>query len=174
MKVHKPGKPSYHYYVSTAVTTGRRDKAGAVTRISAPLIEEIVAKRLGQLRVIETMSITPDWTTVRDVIDRVEIGSETVTILLDEERLAIAARDLSPEHRVAVERLGRRGDQPMTEISVRLVRRGGTMVGRTKWVAGRIVHEDRSTPHHGSGPRRSLETSSTRWRGGEFESDRRR
>ncbi|WP_395650441.1 recombinase family protein [Brevundimonas sp.] len=128
VKVQKPNKPSYHYYVSTAVTTGRLDRAGAVSRISAPLIEDIVARRLGDLRVIDSRALTPDWTLVRDVIDRVEIDSEKVTIIFDQERLDIATRDLKPEHRVAVERLSRRSDQPTTEISVRLMRRGGTMV----------------------------------------------
>ncbi len=72
--------------------------------------------------------MTPDWKIARDVIERIEVKSESVTILFDPERLAVALRDLKPEHRIGIERLDRRGDQPMTEIKVRLVRRGGTMV----------------------------------------------
>jgi hypothetical protein len=128
VKAARPNKPSYHYYVSTAVTTGRRDKAGAVSRISAPLLEDIVAQRLGELRIIDTSRVTPDWAIARDVVERVEVGAEAVIIIFDEERLQVAARDLKPENRVGIDRLERRGDQPMTEIQVRLVRRGGTMV----------------------------------------------
>ncbi|ADL01307.1 recombinase family protein [Brevundimonas subvibrioides] len=128
VKAAKPNKPTYHYYVSTAVTTGRPDQAGAVSRISAPLLEDIVAQRLGELRIIDTSPVSPDWAIARDVIDRVEVGAEAVTIVFDEERLQIAARDLKPENRVGIDSLERRGDLPMTEIKVRLVRRGGTMV----------------------------------------------
>lgn len=42
--------------------------------------------------------------------------------------MQIAARDLKLENRVGIDRLARRGDLPITEIKVRLVRRGGTMV----------------------------------------------
>ncbi|KPF79846.1 hypothetical protein IP78_08835 [Brevundimonas sp. AAP58] len=128
VKATKPNKPSYHYYVSTALTTGRPDKAGAVSRVSAPLLEDLVARRLGELRIIDSASVTPDWTTVRDVIERIEVAADAVIIRFDEERLKIAARDLIPESRVGIDRLERRGDVPMTEIKVRLVRRGGTMV----------------------------------------------
>jgi len=128
VKVQKPNKPSYHYYVSTAVTTGRQDKAGAVSRISAPLIEDIIVKRLCNLRIIDARAVTPDWGTARDVIERVEVGVETVTLVFDEQRLQAASRDLRPEHRVGIERLERRDDRPMTEVAVRLIRRGGTMV----------------------------------------------
>jgi site-specific DNA recombinase len=128
VKATKPNKPSYHYYVSTALTTGRPDKAGAVSRISAPLLEDIVVRRLGELRIIDSALVTPDWTTARDVIDRVEVAADAVIIRFDEERLKISARDLIPESRVGIDRLERRGDVPMTEIKVRLVRRGGTMV----------------------------------------------
>jgi DNA invertase Pin-like site-specific DNA recombinase len=127
VKAVRPNKPSYHYYVSTAVTTGRPDKAGAVSRISAPLLEDIVAQRLGELRIIDTSRVTPDWAIARDVVERVEVGAEAVIIIFDEERLQVAARDLKPENRVGIDRLERRGDLPMTEIRVRLVRRGGTM-----------------------------------------------
>jgi hypothetical protein len=128
VKATKPNKPSYHYYVSTALTTGRPDKAGAVSRISAPLLEGIVARRLGELRIIDSASVTPNWTTARDVIERIEVVADAVIIRFDQERLKIAARDLIPESRVGIDRLERHGDVPMTEIKVRLVRRGGTMV----------------------------------------------
>ena len=128
VQVRKPNKPSYHYYVSTAVTTGRPDRGGAVTRVSAPLIEGLVAGRLGELGIINAASVTPDWATGRDVIERVEISADAVTVLFDDERLQLAVRDLSPQYRVGIDRLDRHGDTPATEIQVRLMRRGGTMV----------------------------------------------
>jgi len=128
VKVQKLNKPSYHYYVSTALTTGRPKTAGAVSRIAAPLIEDIVARRLGELRVIDTQAVVPDWTTARDVIDRIEVLSEKVTVIFNETRLQATTSQLTPEHRVRIDRLDRRGDVPVVEIDVRLIRRGGTMV----------------------------------------------
>lgn len=128
VKVPKPNAVTYHYYVSTVVTTGRARLAGAVPRLAAPLIEEIIAKRMSELNLINDQSITPDWTTIRDVIERIEVGSDTITILFDEERLQVAARDLKAEVRVPIDRLMQRGGSPMSEIKVRLLRKGGTMV----------------------------------------------
>ncbi|RYG88505.1 MAG: recombinase family protein [Alphaproteobacteria bacterium] len=128
IKVAKPNKPTYHYYVSTAVTTGRPNDAGAVSRVSAPLIEETVARRLGELHIIDADPVKPDWTVARDVIERIELEVASVVIVFDDEQLQIATRDLPPEKRMGLDRMVRRGAAPMTEIAIRLVRRGGTMM----------------------------------------------
>lgn len=68
----------YRFYVSTALR-GRRHKAGSVTRISAPKIEDLVASAVRDQ--IEQDDITRE--TLIDTIRRVVVSSERIQITYD-------------------------------------------------------------------------------------------
>jgi DNA invertase Pin-like site-specific DNA recombinase len=118
-------KPAYRYYASTAVQRGDPAKAGAVPRVSAPLIEELIIERLSALKLTAAAGTAPDWDGVRDLIHRVEIVADGLIVELDEPALDRATRDLPAASRPALERLERHGEKPALIIKARMVLRRG-------------------------------------------------
>ncbi|MBX9616619.1 MAG: recombinase family protein, partial [Caulobacteraceae bacterium] len=128
LKAVKAGKPTYHYYVSSPLQIGRRDNVGSLPRISAPLIEELVVQHLHKLKLCTPIDEAPDWLAVRNLIDRVEVTSEALTLQFDEVMLEQAIRDFSTQDRIAIDRFERRGTAPILTLPVRMVKRGGARV----------------------------------------------
>ena len=128
LKAAKAGKPIYHYYVSSPLQVGRRDGVGSLPRISAPLIEELIVQRLHELKLCASIDETPDWLAVRNLIDRVEVASDAITIQFDEAMLDLAIRDFTTQDRIAIDRFERRGTAPILVLPVRVVKRGGAKV----------------------------------------------
>ena len=77
LKATKSGKPIYRYYISSPLQVGRREGVGSLPRISAPLIEELIAQRLQELKLCAAIDASPDWLAIRNLIDRVEVTSES-------------------------------------------------------------------------------------------------
>jgi DNA invertase Pin-like site-specific DNA recombinase len=121
-------KPTYRYYASTAVQLGDPAKAGAVPRVSAPVIEDLIVERLRELRIPAAVGRAPDWDGVRDLIHRVEVVADGINIELDQPALERAGRDLPVAHRPAFDRLDRSGERPSLIIKARLVLRGGSRI----------------------------------------------
>lgn len=71
---------TYRYYVSQAVQTGVRQRAGSCPRASAPIVEELVLDRLVRLGLAERG--ISDWTEARAAIDRVEVSDRGVRLTL--------------------------------------------------------------------------------------------
>lgn len=128
LKAAKAGKPTYHYYVSSPLQAGRRDGVGSLPRISAPVIEEIIAQRLHELKLCPQVDAYPDWLAIRNLIDRVEVTSEAITLQFDETTLGQAIRDFSAQDRIAIDRFERRGAAAILTLPVRMVKRGGARV----------------------------------------------
>ena len=128
LKATRLGKPIYRYYISSPLQVGRRGGVGSLPRISAPLIEELIAQRLQELKLCTAIDASPDWLAIRNLIDRIEVMSEGVTIQLDEAMLEQAIRDFTTPDRIAIDRFERRGTAPIVTIPVRMVRRGGAKV----------------------------------------------
>src|SRR5690606_28611626 len=99
---------TYRYYVSTAIQSGAPERAGTCPRVSAPIVEQAVADHLQNLGLCRPSDLAPDWPRVRDLVDRVEIGVEALTVVLDAERLDLIARDLQGRERLVLEQLERR------------------------------------------------------------------
>lgn len=121
-------KPAYRYYASTAVQLGDPARAGAVPRVSAPLIEDLIVERLRQLRIPATSGPAPDWDGIRDLIHRINVVADGMVLELDEPALERATRDLPPAGRLALERLKQRGERPTLIIKARMVLRGGSRI----------------------------------------------
>lgn len=128
LEAARPGKTTYRYYVSSPIQAGRRQNLGAVTRISAHIVEEIVANRLHELKLCIQTEASPDWSAIRNLIDRVEVTSDAVTLQFDEAMLERASRNLGPQDRISIDRLERRGSDRILTIPVRVVKRGGAKV----------------------------------------------
>lgn len=128
MKVAAAGKPIYRYYVSSPLQIGRREGVGSLPRISANLIEELIVQRLNELKLCAPIDAAPDWLAIRNLIDRVEVTSEAVTVQFDEAMLEQTVRDFSTQYRIAIDRFERRGTVPILTIPVRIVKRGGAKV----------------------------------------------
>lgn len=83
----RPKGRRYRYYISQAVLQGNKHDAGSVARISAPLIEDIVARRTKHLLPVvkdlwnESPQVQPAKS-LRDLIERVVVGSTKVEIFL--------------------------------------------------------------------------------------------
>jgi len=127
-KAARPGKTPYRYYVSSPIQVGRRQNLGAVSRISAPIVEEIVATRLHELKLCIEVEASPDWSAIRNLIDRVEVTSDGVTLQFDEAMLERASRDLGPQDRIPIDQPERRGPNRILTIPVRVAKRGGAKV----------------------------------------------
>jgi len=121
-------KPDYRYYASTAVQLGDPSRAGAVPRISAPLVEELIVGRLRELKIPAASGSTPDWDGIRDLIHRIEVVADGLMIELDEPALDRATRDMQADDRLALDQLERRGDRPTLIIKARMVLRGGSRI----------------------------------------------
>ena len=119
---------TYRYYVSTAIQSGAPDKAGACPRVSAPIVEQAVADHLQSLGLCRPIDLAPDWSRVRDLIDRVEVVADALTVALDAERLDLATRDLQGRERLILEQLERREDGVVIRIPMRIQRRGGSKI----------------------------------------------
>jgi DNA invertase Pin-like site-specific DNA recombinase len=121
-------KPAYRYYASTAVQLGDPTKAGAVPRVSAPLVEDLIVDRMRELKLPAASGPVPDWDGVRDLIHRIEVVADGINIELDPPALERATRDLPAAHRPAIDRLEQHGGRPALIIKARLVLRGGSMI----------------------------------------------
>ncbi|WP_269514028.1 recombinase family protein [Brevundimonas subvibrioides] len=121
-------KPAYRYYASTAVQLGEPEKAGAVPRVSAPLVEDLIVDRLRELKIPAASGPAPDWDGVRDLLHRIEVVADGLIIELDEPALERATRDMPTSGRLALDRLERRGDRPVLLIKARMVLRGGSRI----------------------------------------------
>ena len=128
MKVAAAGKPIYRYYVSSPLQIGRREGVGSLPRISANLIEELIVQRLNELKLCAPIDAAPDWLAIRNLIDRVEVTSDAITVQFDEVMLDLAIRDFGPQARMPIDRLERRGTSPVLTLPVRMVKRGGAKV----------------------------------------------
>ena len=119
---------TYRYYVSAAIQSGAPGKAGACPRVSAPIVEQVVADHLQSLGLCRPIDLAPDWSRVRDLIDRVEVGADALTVVLDAERLGLATRDLQGRERLILDQLERREDGVLIRIPMRIQRRGGSKI----------------------------------------------
>lgn len=119
---------TYRYYVSTAIQSGTPERAGSCPRVSAPVVESAVADHLQNLGLCRPTDHAPDWSRIRDLIDRVEIDHERVTVVFDAERLDAAARDLPSRERLMLDQLERRDDSVVLSIPIRVQRRGGSNI----------------------------------------------
>ena len=121
-------KPAYRYYASTAVQLGDRARAGAVPRVSAPLVEDLIINRLRQLKIPAASGPAPDWDGVRDLVHRIEVVADGLVIELDEPALERAMRDMGASGRLALEQLERRRERPTIIINAQMVLRGGSRI----------------------------------------------
>lgn len=121
-------KPAYRYYASTAVQLGDPAKAGAVPRVSAPLIEDLIVERLRELKIPAAGGPTPDWDGVRDLIYRIEVVADGINIELDQPALERATQNLPAAHRPALDLLAQHGERPALIIKARMVLRGGSRI----------------------------------------------
>lgn len=113
---------------ASAGSDGRRDGIGSLPRISAPLIEEIIAQRLHELKLCPHVDASPDGLAIRNLIDRVEVTADANTLQFDETTLGQVIRDFSDQDRIAIDRFERRGMALILTLPVRMVKRGGARV----------------------------------------------
>jgi site-specific DNA recombinase len=88
----RPKGRRYRYYISQATLQSNGAAAGSLARISAPLIEGLVARRTKHLLVQDDYWNTnpkPNAASLRDLIERVVVGREKVEIYLRDHRPAI-------------------------------------------------------------------------------------
>jgi site-specific DNA recombinase len=92
----KPGGRRYRYYISRALLTGERAKAGSVPRVSAPVIERLVSDCLTRLAGPEaSLRDSPRLALhdlMREMVRRVEIQANAVIVTLDREAIARSLR----------------------------------------------------------------------------------
>ncbi|WP_374597007.1 hypothetical protein [Brevundimonas sp.] len=105
LKAAQLGKTTYRYYVSSLIQAERPQNLGTVTRISVHIVEEIVVSRLHELNLCIQTEASPDWSAIRNLIDRVEVTSDAVTLQFDEAMLEQASRNLGPQDRISIDRL---------------------------------------------------------------------
>lgn len=122
---------TYRYYVSTAVQSGRPNDAGAVPRVSAPLVEDAIAQSLHSLGLTGRDEVLPNWATIRDLLHRVELGVGSLKVELDGDTFDRCVRDMTVKTRMPLERLERSANGPVLDIPIDLERRGGA-----KWAVG--------------------------------------
>ncbi|MBX9615566.1 MAG: recombinase family protein [Caulobacteraceae bacterium] len=128
LRTARAGRPVYRYYVSTPLQRGQRERTGAVARIPAPLVEEVVASRLHQLRLCLQTEAWPNWAAIRNLIDRIEVTEDAIRLYFDEGTLAQIEAELGPADRATVDRLECREGARSLAIPVRLEQRGGAGV----------------------------------------------
>ncbi len=121
-------KPAYRYYASTAVQLGDPARAGAIPRVSAPLVEDLIINRLRELKIPAASGPAPDWDGVRDLVHRIEVVADGLVIELDEPALERATRDMGASGRLALEQLERSGERSALIIKARTVLRGGSRI----------------------------------------------
>jgi DNA invertase Pin-like site-specific DNA recombinase len=78
--VRKGETERYRYYVSAALLRGRRDLVGSVARFPAPALEGLLVDRVEKLELSASSGAEP--TTLRDLIDRVEVGRHRVVVTI--------------------------------------------------------------------------------------------
>lgn len=121
----RKGGATYRYYVSTAIQKGKSGAAGVHGRISAPIIEAGVLNAVAPLMPIEGAG---DWSPIRDLIDRIEIGRDAMLIRLDPTRCD--ERVVTDAGRMILERLERVNDMPILRLPLSVPRRGAlTIIG---------------------------------------------
>src|SRR5262249_3312630 len=107
---------AYHYYVSSPLLTGRPAKVGAIPRVPAFAIEDLVQDRLQRLAGRMPVAASPGaqeaamadadahagaatpravWQSIRQALRRVEIGGSSVTLTVDPPRLCDLAASLA-------------------------------------------------------------------------------
>ena len=125
------GGATYHYYVSSALQSGTPRAAGAVPRVSAPLIEATVAESLRKFGLANATDASPDWVAIRNLLHRVELGPESLSVELDSDTFERAIRDLNVKDRMPLDRLERTDNGPVFQIPIDLSKRAGS-----KWAIG--------------------------------------
>ena len=76
----------YRYYVSRALTEGRKDNAGSVARVSASEIETLVSNALQSLEHVSSADHPSDVPLlIKQIVDQVVIAKGEVTIRLTDE-----------------------------------------------------------------------------------------
>jgi len=121
----RKGGATYRYYVSTAVQSGSPQTAGAVRRVSAPLVETTLVRGLQGLGLAPSDSLTLDWQVVRDLLHRIELSADNLTIDLDGATVDRHARDMTAKSRVLLDRLPKSDTGPILTLSIALNQRGG-------------------------------------------------
>ena len=135
----RKGGATYRYYVSTAVQTGRRAEAGALARVSAPVIESAIVEAM---RPLFPERGEPEWEVARDVIDRVEVHRDLVRVRLCPTRCA--ERITTDGGRLALDCLDRNADQPILELTITIGRRGALSLAGPG--GSRAIHAPRIDP----------------------------
>ena len=91
VSARRKGGATYRYYVSRVLQSGQPDRAGALARVPASLIEDLIVQRFKALSLINGAVQDPDWAEIRRHLDRIEVWPNGL-------RLGLAA--------ATVERLG--------------------------------------------------------------------
>lgn len=113
------GGATYRYYVSTALQRGKPDTAGVHGRIPAPAIEDAIQKAIGPLLPVDQSA---SWTTIRDVIERIDLMRDEAVVRLD--LLRCAVQFSSEAARMTLDRLERLGNAPVLRLALTTTRRG--------------------------------------------------
>jgi len=119
----RKGSRAYRYYVSSALLSGERARAGSLPRFPAPALEELIAERLERLRPILASEVAPD-----DTIRRIEVARDRVVVRLERDTV-------DPTRMAQLDRLLAEGDEVADgdrelrlTIAARLQPRGGAKV----------------------------------------------
>ncbi|HEV7227186.1 hypothetical protein [Brevundimonas sp.] len=129
MTTAQKNKPAYRYYASTAVQLGSKTTAGAVPRVSAPVVEELIPNRLKGLGWLASDAAdAPARPVARDLIEKVEVVADGLLVELDHASVLEATKHLDDRTRLALDALEPRGDNWLISIKARMVRRGGARI----------------------------------------------
>ena len=72
----------YRYYVSQSLLTGRKAATSASRRVNATLLEQQVYDLLQRVGLLSTDATEPDWAAARQVVRRVTVDGNQVTLVL--------------------------------------------------------------------------------------------
>jgi len=82
VSARRKGGATYRYYVSRALQTGTRQRAGPTDRIPAGLVEDLIIDRLRRLGFAAGPDAQADWADLRGWIARVEVSPSATTLHL--------------------------------------------------------------------------------------------
>jgi site-specific DNA recombinase len=128
VQAKKPGGATYRYYVSRALQTGAPERVGALGRVAAVLVEELILERFSRWGLGQARDLSPDWAMLRGYIHRLIVAPDGIKLTLTSdaiERLGGLAQ--------IQERLGSdddltadaSDDQVTVKLDLRLLRQGG-------------------------------------------------
>ena len=94
------GAKRHFYYVSTAITTGRRAAAGSLPRVSAPVLERAVTQAIAPVLIASSFDPSCGDAAPLDALVRVMVGADRLRIVLsaesiDPQRLAVVYPEAS-------------------------------------------------------------------------------